>query len=1084
MATYKFDKNEYDKIFGEMFGEGSRAQGLNQASEIGRQIGLARLEADRRKKEQARLESALKEAAKLERERKEKEAREKASGRSETSISKENANKKLRIEAAGGSTEKPQSAIGKALNLDPDNNLFFDALDLLGRPLNAVNNVFEANAKVDAKYLKDGKVTEEDLENLRQEKKDVSVLGELWEGLSGKEKTTGSDIYKASGMKEGLGTTALGTASDMVLDPLNAVGGILGKGVTAGAKGIGALASKLPGADKVKDIVDGAFVGKRALQKDLAGNISDNNLLDLKRQTENQRLYQQELSKLNVAKAMLQGGEENATRVARVMEEPLLTPKAPDLTSAPNVLNSQSALDQMNTLQNLDPLAPNAPRTIKDINTSTTDEGIFVGPTEKWGTRQFSVNADNAFKQAEDFIVKGNVRQATEALRYNPKFRQSAQTLIDSNADLRKFASDNGIEIDDMVGYMAHFATDEFRKHLDETGDTISNGVGSVGGNKKVLNRKLEGSVLDANAQMRRDKGVNFEAFTSDAFLATAGGQQRLINYVAKESIKNRVLEDVGRARVLKDGQKARKGNVERTVDGQRYELTKGANDLITNFEKKLEDDSIKGFWKSYDKLTNMWKKTALFTVGFHARNFAGNNFNMYVGGMSPVDLVEYQTKAIAALEGVQARLVGRSDKAPKEVDKLYDQFLQQGLKSTGSTADFLQDPAQLMSDVRYRTKGALGKVNHPYAEIARAEGVGGKLKQAIDAPFQQSRNLGDVADETARFAMFMWGMDKYGDATKAAEKVREVLFDYTELTPFEQQGLKRVAPFYTWMRKNSEFQLKAFAQNPQRYERVNSIFQNAQDNTDNNQEIMPDYLKENFALQLPGTDKMLSLNLPLSDLAKMTDPSKVAMDSLSPLIKTPAELAFNQKTLNGAPITSFDTESGQLFGKEFEGVGPLNGKQIEYLAKNLLAPVRNLSGGQEKAIEGGSPLDILAQATGGNMIKEWDEEGFQRSADYEEKERLDNILNDMKKDQGIDVPTIQDLEKQGVYQEGDFRQVLSDSLADKGYDQRQIDMLVALKKQVRNNDAAYAQETATILQQMGLPADVIELIASDYLVY
>ena len=54
-----------------------------------------------------------------------------------------------------------------------------------------------------------------------------------------------------------------------------------------------------------------------------------------------------------------------------------------------------------------------------------------------------------------------------------------------------------------------------------------------------------------------------------------------------------------------------------------------------------------------------------------------------------------------------------------------------------------------------------------------------------------------------------------------AANKVKEALFDYSDLSLFERNIMKRVMPFYTWSRKNFPVQIKHLALNPQRAEKL-----------------------------------------------------------------------------------------------------------------------------------------------------------------------------------------------------------------------------------------------------------------------
>ena len=54
-----------------------------------------------------------------------------------------------------------------------------------------------------------------------------------------------------------------------------------------------------------------------------------------------------------------------------------------------------------------------------------------------------------------------------------------------------------------------------------------------------------------------------------------------------------------------------------------------------------------------------------------------------------------------------------------------------------------------------------------------------------------------------------------------AAQEVKKSLFDYSDVSRFERDVLKRFMPFYTWTRKNIPAQLASLVKNPQRAEKL-----------------------------------------------------------------------------------------------------------------------------------------------------------------------------------------------------------------------------------------------------------------------
>jgi hypothetical protein len=196
-----------------------------------------------------------------------------------------------------------------------------------------------------------------------------------------------------------------------------------------------------------------------------------------------------------------------------------------------------------------------------------------------------------------------------------------------------------------------------------------------------------------------------------------------------------------------------------------------------------------------------------------------------------------------------------------------------------------------------------------------RSKNAKGKVLDRLNPlrAFTTSREAGDVIDQTNRFAVYKWAREKLKlDPAKAAEKVKELQFDYSKLSPAEQQIFARVIPFYRWMRNNLPFQIRQFIHDPRKYAAVNKLRLNGQSAAGLDEENTPDFMKEQFAI--PVSDKKyLGLGLPLADLTKLSQPFKTATDSLNTLIKTPIELATNTNFFYKKPIEKFEGQQQQF---------------------------------------------------------------------------------------------------------------------------------------------------------------------------
>lgn len=524
-------------------------------------------------------------------------------------------------------------------------------------------------------------------------------------------------------------------------------------------------------------------------------------------------------------------------------------------------------------------------------------------------------------------IQKELTRPARE-LSDDPKILEAAAKLVESNESIRKFAADNGIDIKDMEGYMTHVWSQEERntRKIKQPKKIDQGSFGTGNPNKSILkNRELMGSAEDVNERL----GKKF--FEPNAFFASAIGQKRLIDYVHAVNFRRQVLSnpdfavkfvkgmkierneeviDINNYKFLKETGDELDGIVPAEQIGGQYKVTKAAKQLLDRYQRLNTDEGTKAFLKAYDGLQSFWKRAALFSLGYHARNQAGAMFNNYVGGMNEIDLLKYTKDGFVEV----ARALGGKE------SKMFNEYRQQGLSSSALSkvefAKYGEEPeAAIEKTVKNLSKDKKGQVTQ------RLNPLNG---------FQTSQEVGNFFDQANRFALFKWFVEKnkgnFSDEIlykKAADKVREVQFDYSQVTPFERNVVARVLPFYRWMKNNIPFQIRQIVNDPRKYEYLNKARLNAQEVTGLNEENIPDYMKESFAIPITGEGgkgKMLGLNLPLGDLTKLSRPGKTVVDSISPLLKTPVELATNYNTFRGKKIQNFEGQQKQydVFGKEF----------------------------------------------------------------------------------------------------------------------------------------------------------------------
>lgn len=147
---------------------------------------------------------------------------------------------------SGTGLQKPYDSTGGTYGKDPRGPSFVNrVLDVMSRPLYASLGAVKGGWE---RVQKKGGTTGDKLLNAGIEGARMlspvtnpDMLGDMWEGLSGKDKTTGRDILKQTGLDTHMGGPqkfVSGLALDIVADPLTYVGGIgLAGKLGRGAKG-------------------------------------------------------------------------------------------------------------------------------------------------------------------------------------------------------------------------------------------------------------------------------------------------------------------------------------------------------------------------------------------------------------------------------------------------------------------------------------------------------------------------------------------------------------------------------------------------------------------------------------------------------------------------------------------------------------------------------------------------------------------------------------------------------------------------------------------------------------------------------
>lgn len=788
----------------------------------------------------------------------------------------------------------------------------------------------------------------------------------LRKGFSGQEKTTGADLAGTLGVKNKLGKAVLGTALDVGLDPTMYIPG-------AGFAKAAQLAGK----------------GARAVGRGALGAVEH------------------------------------------------VAPQFAQDTLKPTIEATKDGLGRMFVpdYKLNETLHGTIDNTVKDLKHHTENNIRFQ-------TEESMRNVADAAKLAGG-VDKGTdvgriMEQGLPTASYrptstDPKIQAAAQKLMESNNTIRSWAVENNIPVSELEGYMTHVLSAEERK-LKNNARALPIDRGNFGTgqpNKKVISeRKLAGSAEDVNQRLGR------KIFEPNAFFASAIGQKRLIEYSNAVNFRGQVLSNPSFAQKFEKGMDIPKTAT--VIDSNNYKFLKDANDpLATNevggqylvtksvkssldrYQKLTTDEGVNSFLKGFDKLQSGWKRLALFSVPFHLRNDIGAKFNNWVGGMSLPEIAKYSAQADTDV--YKAVVHGNESKT-------YREFREQGLGSSGlSSIEYArrgQDPEQaIQSTIEKRSQldGTLGgRIKSEIKSLNPLPKVNGKrtinLKSPLNA-FETSQQFGEFVDQTNRFSVYKWARDKGMTSEQAAAKVREIQFDYRNSTVFEKEVASRVLPFYRWMRNNLPFQIKQFINDPRKYAGINKLRLNAQSAVGLNEQNVPDWMKESFAMPVSGKNgkgKFLSLNLPLGDLTKLTSPFKTIVDSVTPVAKLPTELAMNRNFFYDKPIKKFAGQQKQfqvpLGGPKF-GIDATKAYVLEQLTGQ---PGRALSGYLQPSASQDQDTKFRMPAMGiSSMFKPYDAQQSEYFQQLEKLKSLQDLMSYIEQQSGNKPRTLQKIKKQ-----------------------------------------------------------------------
>lgn len=325
-----------------------------------------------------------------------------------------------------------------------------------------------------------------------------------------------------------------------------------------------------------------------------------------------------------------------------------------------------------------------------------------------------------------------------------------------------------------------------------------------------------------------------------------------------------------------------------------------------------------------FDKLTHFWKiNVTAVTPGFHIRNKTSNMLQNYLAiGKDAFD---------ADLHKIAHRAVTK--KGTFDMKDVLHGIDKDGNKHVYSLAE------------EYQVAKSLGVIDEGFfaKDLPESSGTEGLLQNFGVNPkydptdtrnfvwYNKGKKLGNYMENTDRFVHYL-AMRKNGysplDATQSVEKF---LFDYSDLTQFEQVHIKRLLPFYTWIRKNAPLQAEQLINQPGKYKRMLHVIRNIDKMEDEGYRMddayTSDYMHEFIQLPIRVSNQegrkenlMINPNLPVNDLNNLPIVPRNFVSALNPVLKVPYEQATNKNTFFDSPLVREGESQGVERAKHIIG--------------------------------------------------------------------------------------------------------------------------------------------------------------------
>lgn len=362
-----------------------------------------------------------------------------------------------------------------------------------------------------------------------------------------------------------------------------------------------------------------------------------------------------------------------------------------------------------------------------------------------------------------------------------------------------------------------------------------------------------------------------------------------------------------------------------------------------------------------YDRVLSMWKSgVTIYRPAHHIRNMIGD---VYLGWMDGVNSVRPY---------ILAARVQRSMKGAYETLQDVDNLVQLGVMQRG-----FGTPRP--NEILFKNKSGVGFTAEQIGAVAHQKGLlehAKSLEDIIDMgetskirPFggkvqKVARGASELQNHNARLAHFIDKVIKSRGSNleeifeQASRRARKWHPSGLDLTEFERKYMRRIIPFYTWMRKSLPLLAEGLVMNPGKtvipakmydaIQEMQGIDTPGRHDPFPVDQMFPEWIRAqgvgpisgpdgflgSFSDQMPPGYTMGGVGLnPLTELiTQVESPGRTLASSLTPAVGVPIQLMTGRKLFTGEPISGTDARPGameQFIGEQipiYSGIQSMTG--------------------------------------------------------------------------------------------------------------------------------------------------------------